>query len=158
MTRDQVEARPGLLVVIRNGSDEMVCKADTEADVALWVDAITAAIKENARRREAAMEARAARGEVGMAWNDMAWREILFHTRERGGDPWMVDTAEGGGRGVVAVAGGAAFLFGVWLPGALHLVCLFYYPAGVFFLIATVRMVAPWHHGGHKILCFAVET
>lgn len=59
-----MEARPGLLVVTRNGSDEMVCKADTESDVTLWVDAISAAIKENARKREMVMEARAARGEV----------------------------------------------------------------------------------------------
>lgn len=59
-----MEARPGLLVVIRNGSDEMVLKADTEADISRWVDAIAAAIKENARKREMVMEARATRGEV----------------------------------------------------------------------------------------------
>ena len=61
-------------MAIRNGSDEMVCKADTESDVTLWVDAITAAIKENARRREMVMEARAARGEVcRQGRRDCAW-------------------------------------------------------------------------------------
>lgn len=55
-----------MLVVIRNDTDEMVCKADDEAEVSRWVDAITAAIGENARRREAALEEKASRGEVSL--------------------------------------------------------------------------------------------
>ncbi len=50
--------------MIRNDTDEMVCKADDEAEVSRWVDAITAAIGENARRRESVLEEKAARGEV----------------------------------------------------------------------------------------------
>lgn len=59
-----MEVRPGLLVVIRNDSDTMVCMADKEADVTRWVDAIIGAIKENAHKRQLVIEARAARGEV----------------------------------------------------------------------------------------------
>lgn len=71
-------------MVIRNGSDEMVCKADTESDVTLWVDAITAAIKENARRREMVMEARAARGEVcRQGRRDCAWGRSAGRRREK---------------------------------------------------------------------------
>lgn len=50
--------------MVRNDSDTMVCLADKEADVTRWVDAINAAIKENAHKRQLAIEARAARGEV----------------------------------------------------------------------------------------------
>ncbi|CAM9324323.1 unnamed protein product, partial [Ectocarpus sp. 13 AM-2016] len=63
----RVEVRPGLLVVIRNDSDTMVCMADKEADVTRWVDAINGAIKENAHKRQLIIEARAARGEDPLA-------------------------------------------------------------------------------------------
>ncbi|CAN0206816.1 unnamed protein product, partial [Ectocarpus sp. 6 AP-2014] len=63
----QVEVRQGLLVVIRNDSDTMVCMADKEADVTRWVDAINGAIKENAHKRQLVIEARAARGEDPLA-------------------------------------------------------------------------------------------
>lgn len=62
--KNQVEVRRSLLLVIRNGSDEMVCKADKEEDVGRFLSAINGAIGENKRKRQDIMEARAARGEV----------------------------------------------------------------------------------------------
>lgn len=59
-----METRPGLLLVIRNGSGELVGKAETEEDLQRWMDAVSAATAENGRRRAKIMEERTARGEV----------------------------------------------------------------------------------------------
>lgn len=58
----QVEVRQGLLLVVRNGTEELVCRAAEEGDLTFWEDAIKKAVKDNTRKRAAMMDK--ARGDV----------------------------------------------------------------------------------------------
>lgn len=60
----QVEVRQGLLLVVRNGSNELVMRANEAEDLSFWADRISDAVRENGKRRIRMMEARAANGEV----------------------------------------------------------------------------------------------
>lgn len=63
-SRLQVEPHSGLLLVIRNGSGELVVKAENKEELQRWTDALGWTIAENGKRRAKIMEDRAARGEV----------------------------------------------------------------------------------------------
>lgn len=60
----QVEVRQGLLLVVRNGSNELVMRANEAEDLSFWADRISDAVRESGKRRIRMMEARAANGEV----------------------------------------------------------------------------------------------
>ena len=64
ISRLQVEPHSDLILVIRNGSGELVVKAENKAELQRWEEALGSAVAENSKRRAKIMEDRAARGEV----------------------------------------------------------------------------------------------
>lgn len=60
-----MEVRESLLLIVRNGTDELVCRAANQEELNVWTKAVGKAIKCNLQKRAQAMETtRVAGGEV----------------------------------------------------------------------------------------------